>query len=310
MATDSRLLAELIALREAAARDLASFSPPPSAGGRVGAGQPAASWAARGLDVVDSRPYQRGDDLRSIDWKVTARQGRPHTKVFAAERERPLWLVVDAGASMRFGSRRQLKVTLAARAAAWLAWTGRAGGHAVGGVCCPAGGVRLVLPRRGDRGVLALLAALCASETGASVVPDDDGLAAGLAALRRMLRFGDRVVVLSDFYALDDEALARRLAERLAAVAERAELLLVRPIDPLEQRPPPAGRYPVERGNKTVWLDTADPAVADAWPLAERRRAAAWRQLADRLRASTLVLSTADDPLPVLAAFGARAGKP
>ena len=92
-------------------------------------------------------PTSAGDDPRSIDWRVTARRGRVHTKLFREERERPVWLLVDLGASMFFGSKLQLKSTVAVRAAALLAWAAALGGDRVGAVIGNARTER-VLPMR------------------------------------------------------------------------------------------------------------------------------------------------------------------
>src|ERR1700735_1742889 len=88
----------------------------------------------RGLEIEEVRPYVAGDDPRHIDWRVTARRGRPHTKLFREERERPVWLLVDLGPAMFFGSQLQLKSMAAVRAAALLAWAAALGGDRVGAV--------------------------------------------------------------------------------------------------------------------------------------------------------------------------------
>jgi uncharacterized protein (DUF58 family) len=93
--------------------------------------QPAASALAgayrsrfrgRGVDFVESRNYQPGDDIRNMDWRVTARTGRPHTKVFQEERERPVLIVLDASPSLFFGTRKMLKSVAAGKLAAAVAW--------------------------------------------------------------------------------------------------------------------------------------------------------------------------------------------
>ena len=298
------LLDELIALRSLARRDLrfpSRFEPALRPGGQRASGQ----TAARGLEFVDSRPYQRGDDVRSIDWKVTARQGRPHTKVFAVERERPLWLVIDPDASMRFGSVVQFKSTLAARIAAWLAWTGSAGGHSIGAVEAEAGagGVTMLPPKAGERGVLALLGALCRAG-GQPAAEGGAGLSDALSALRPRLRFGDRVAVISDFYRLDAPASATRLEAALAALGERGDVLLVRVFDPLEVNPPPAGMYPAWAGDEVAWLDLADPATAIAWRTAFAQRGEHLARLARKHRWPCLSLSTDGDLVAGLARLG------
>lgn len=299
----SPLLDQLIALRSLARRDLnfpSRRTPAPGPGGQQVVGR----TAARGLEFIDSRPYQRGDDVRSIDWKVTARQGRTHTKVFAAERERPLWLVIDPAASMRFGSVVQFKSTLAARIAAWLAWTGSAGGYSIGGVLAGADGVTILPPKASDRGVLALLGALCRT-AGEPAADGPDGLAGALAALPPRLRFGDHVAVISDFYGLDLPASAARLEAALTMLGERGELLLLRVSDPLEAAPPPAGIYPVRADGEVVWLDLADSATRVAWQATFEQRTETLARLSRRHRWPCRSLATDGDLAQGLASLGA-----
>src|SRR5690606_21478103 len=86
------------------------------------------------LEFEEVRAYQAGDDIRSIDWRVTARSGRPYTKLFREERERPLLLAVDQRQAMFFGSRTCFKSALAAYLGALIAWAALAGGDRIGGV--------------------------------------------------------------------------------------------------------------------------------------------------------------------------------
>ena len=91
-------------------------------------------FRGRGMEFDESRIYQPGDDPRNMDWRVTARSGRPHVKLFREKRERPVWLLVDIGPRMRFGTRVAFKSVIAARAAALLAWAAADRGDRVGGM--------------------------------------------------------------------------------------------------------------------------------------------------------------------------------
>ncbi|MEO5338685.1 MAG: DUF58 domain-containing protein, partial [Magnetospirillum sp. WYHS-4] len=91
-------------------------------------------FRGRGLDFEDVRAYQRGDDYRTLDWRVSARTGRLHTKVFREEREHTLFCLLDGGPAMRFGSRRAFKWVAAARAAAVVAWLAADNGDRIGGL--------------------------------------------------------------------------------------------------------------------------------------------------------------------------------
>ncbi|MDE2396282.1 MAG: DUF58 domain-containing protein [Burkholderiales bacterium] len=122
-------LDELLALRGAArGLDLHAHRP---ALARLAGGHRSAQ-RGRGLEFEEVRPYAVGDDARNIDWRVTARRGRVHTKLFREERERPVWLLADLHPGLFFGSRRQLQSALLVRAAALLAWAAAGGGDRLG----------------------------------------------------------------------------------------------------------------------------------------------------------------------------------
>jgi uncharacterized protein (DUF58 family) len=136
-------LEDLLVLR-AVARGWSLHAPLPARAALLGSHRSA--YRGRGLEFQEVRPYVAGDDPRSIDWRVTARRGRPHTKLFQEERERPVWLLVDLHAGLFFGSRRQLKSTVALRAAALFAWAASMAGDRVGAVIGGAAGVTAGTP--------------------------------------------------------------------------------------------------------------------------------------------------------------------
>lgn len=272
-------LENLLQLRARAARRLDFAAAPTLARPRAGEHAPRRHSArGRGLEFAESRPYQWGDDARDIDWRVTARQGRPHTKVFVAERERPLWVLVERGDSLRFGTRGRFKAVQAARLAAWFAWSARAGGDRVGALLVDPDGARALPPRGGDGGVLALIAALIAPPP-----PGRGDLAAALAGLVARVRAGDRVVLIGDFYGLDDDGASERCAKALAVLAKRAALRLVRVYDRIEATPPDEGVMPLVIDGEIREIDLGDPAAASAWRDAFTRRGARLDELARRL---------------------------
>jgi uncharacterized protein (DUF58 family) len=99
------------------------------------AGDWASRWLGRGLDFEESRLYSAGDDIRDMDWRTTARTGRAHLKIYREERQPLVHLVVDRGATMRFGTRRRLKVAQAARVAAVLAFATADRNGVIGATC-------------------------------------------------------------------------------------------------------------------------------------------------------------------------------
>lgn len=291
-------LAELIGLRAAAAalelgaRRLALSA---QAGGYRSV------YRGRGLEFDEVRIYQAGDAVRDIDWRVTARRGRPHTKLFREERERPVLVFADLGAGMLFGSTR-LKSAQALQAGALLAWAAEHAGDRVGGVVSAAAGhrVRPAMPRR--EAVLALLKTLVESQPRAPQTPQPGLLDAGLARLARMTHPGSLIPVLSDFQDLG--AAGERSLKRLAG---HNDLLLVWIFDPLEAEPPPAGRYRLGVPGQLVELDSA--AAAGRW----RQRFAAQKtrleRLARRLGCPLIALASDANPVPLLARGLVRPGR-
>ena len=121
------------------------------------AGPNKSNFRGRGIDFEEVRNYQAGDDIRTIDWRVTARTGAAHTKLFREERERPVLVVVDQRNGMFFGSRHCFKSVLAAQLASLVAWSALDSGDRVGGLVFNGREHRDIRPRRSRRTALALL---------------------------------------------------------------------------------------------------------------------------------------------------------
>jgi uncharacterized protein (DUF58 family) len=121
------------------------------------AGPNKSNFRGRGIDFEEVRSYQPGDDIRTIDWRVTARTGSAHTKLFREERERPVLVVVDQRASMFFGSSHCFKSVLAAQLAGLLAWSALDSGDRIGGLVFNDEEHRDIRPRRSRKTALALM---------------------------------------------------------------------------------------------------------------------------------------------------------
>ncbi|MET0226315.1 MAG: DUF58 domain-containing protein [Dokdonella sp.] len=223
------------------------------------AGGNSSRWRGRGVDFRESRIYQAGDEIRHMDWRVTARSGKPHTKLFEEEREQGLLLAMDLNPGMRFGTRVRFKSVQAARAAALLAWMASAAGDRVGALGFGGGINGEVKPAGGRRGVLHVLRALRDWDAGADNAMQEP-LSRGLARVRRLLRPGMRMVLLSDGFSTDAEA-----AQRLPQLAGRHEIAVVLLRDALELDAPPPGRYALHLGSARRVLDFSDRAVRSAW---------------------------------------------
>jgi uncharacterized protein (DUF58 family) len=247
----------LVALR-AAGQGLAL---PPARPPAREAGEHASPLKGRGVEFEESRPYQPGDDARTIDWRVTARTGRTHTKLFREERERPVLLCTDFRAGMFFATRGAFKSVVAARATALLAWRSHHHGDRVGGLLFDETRHRELRPRRDKSAVLTLIHQLAdfGRWTGPVLAPTRAlPLSSPLARLARVARPGSLVFVISDFRVLDAD-----VERHLSRIARHGSVVLVAIHDPLESEPPPPGRYRLSDGRREAELDTTSATVRE-----------------------------------------------
>lgn len=254
---------------------------------------------SRGMEFAEARPYQSGDDVRALDWRQTARRGRPYTKLFQEEHERPVQLLVDLGASMRFGSRVAFKSVLAARVAALLAWRAVAAGDRVGALVCQGDAMRVIQPQSRASGVLPLLAALAEFSAASPAAPGLDWMTP-LRALARSVRPGRQIVIVSDFASLD-----AAVELELLALARSAELWLIHIYDGLEAQAPPAGCYRVSNGQRSVSLDLRSAAARNAYGAVFAERRLRLQALARQGGVRLLALATHEAPETVLRAIQA-----
>ena len=260
-------------------------------------------WRGRGVDFRESRIYQPGDDIRHMDWRVTARSGRAHTKLFEEERERGLLLLVDFNPGMRFGTRVRFKSVQAARAASLLAWLASANGDRVG-ICGFGGGITAeVKPARGRRGVLQVLRALRDWDHAAG--EDSEALSSGLERARRLLRPGMRLILVSDGFSVDAQS-----SPALLRSAGRHELGAVLLSDQLEQHPPPGGRFALSLAGKRHVLDFGNLRMRTQWSQSFAERRLRLRSELQRIGARVVDLSTDSDLRRSLAPFTQRSVGP
>lgn len=288
-------LEQLVALRHHADA-LQAFARRPSTGDLAGARL--TRLRGRGVDFAEVRIYQPGDDVRSIDWRVTARTARPHTKVFREERERPALLFADQSSATFFGSRVRLKSVAIAELTALLTWAIMANGDRVGALVYACDGrPHLYRPARARRTVMRILAELARANRALPAERDVLGFAEALRELHRIRRPGQQVFVLSEFSRLDANA-ERELRE----ISRNTELVLVSVTDPLDAELPPPDLYAVRHGNERRNVDTADQRLRSSFA---RRFAAREQQLgriARDCRAARLDVATPDNPIEIIRA--------
>ena len=221
-------------------------------------------FRGRGMDYLESRAYQPGDDIRSMDWRVTARTSHAHVKLYQEERERPVVVMIDLGPGMFFATRGAFKSVIAARAAALIGWAAIQNGDRIGAFLFN-GGHHELRPLGGQRGVMRLIRQLVtATDPGAAMNQNIDvhgsHLNEALLRLHRVARPGSLVFILSDFYAIDADT--RRHLQRLR---QHNDIVACQILDAVELEPPPAGRYAITDGTETGMLDTRSVARRRAY---------------------------------------------
>ncbi len=218
----------------------------------------------RGVDFEEHRAYQAGDDIRSIDWRVTARTGRPFTKIFREERERPVIIGVDQSHHMFFGSQVSFKSVVAAEVAAILCWLTVDNGDRVGGVVFSDTNSEMVKPRRGKRSALRFLSLLAdynqnllgqhkpLAKTGKS------NLREALEHIYRITRPGSTIYLISDFADMDKVCL-----QYMQQLSLHNNLTCIFIYDILETQLPQPGVYNITNGNEMETIDTYAAAVRE-----------------------------------------------
>jgi uncharacterized protein (DUF58 family) len=211
-------------------------------------------FRGRGMEFAEVRPYQPGDDIRTIDWRVTARTQAPHTKLFQEERERPVYVMVDLRAPMFFGSRVQFKSVFATELAAIIGWIAQTNNDRIGGLLFNDQQQNDIRAKRGKHAVLQLLHQLLTYNHALnSPLPPPHSLRLEdmLTDLRRVAKPGSAVFILSDFHDFNPDC-----RKPLTSLAKHCDLALVHIYDPLERQLPKKGVLSVTNGRQKRLLDT------------------------------------------------------
>lgn len=282
-------LAELIEMRHRV-REVQLFSTPSQRSPLIGLHH--SKLRGRGVDFDQVRVYQAGDDVRTIDWRVTARTQEPHTKLFHEERERPIFILVEQSRRLFFGSGLMLKSVLAARAASLLGWAALGHNDRIGGLVFSDSEHHQIKPRRSKQSLLQLLNRLTRANQAlhADLASERETFGPALRRAREVLRPGSLVMVLCDERALCDSA-----EQQLSLLARHTDLLLLPLSDPLDHALPNAGLLRFAEGDACLELDSENTELRQAYAAHAEARSARWQTLAQKLRAPLLPLSTSRD---------------
>jgi len=272
------------------------------------AGRHGSRLRGRGLDFEELRHYQQGDDIRTIDWRATARLRSPHVRVYTEERERPVLFIVDQRQTMFFGSRRAMKSVVAAELAALGAWRALASGDRVGGIIFNDTELVDLPPHRSQTRVLRLLheivrqnRLLTESSPADRALPTANILNQSLTAALRRAKHDHLVVLISDLDSADEET------QRLATlISTHNDMLVVATYDPLgavlHGSP---GMLATDRGE--VYEIPVGTSFSTSFKEAFAARLDQWMQIFRALRVPVLPISAASSPIAQLRdLFGAH----
>lgn len=220
----------------------------------------------RGLDFAEVREYNPGDDVRMIDWKVTARSGKTHTKLYNEERERPFLIAVDLRPTMFFATQVAFKSVVAARLCAMVAWAAASNRDRVGGLVFSHSGLHEIKPAAGTKGVTRLLNEIVGThetvrsqQRGSQHQIEADQantITDAFAHLQRVAHTGSSLCLLTDFAGFNPD-----VSGALSQLLKHNHVAACRIYDPLEARLPKPASYAISDGIRRATLDSS----SDRW---------------------------------------------
>jgi uncharacterized protein (DUF58 family) len=263
------------------------------------AGNQKTRFRGRGMDFEEVRHYQAGDDIRSIDWRVTARTDIPHTKIYREERERPVIILCDQRDNMAFGSRNCFKSVLSAHLTATLSWAALAGGDKIGGLIFNNFTQKDIRPKRSKSAVLEIIHQLIdfnqALITNKPILSTAEptrskSLAEVFADLRRIVKPGFSVYIVSDFFDFDT------LAEgELALLSRHADTTLFHISDPLEAHLASRAPLTISDGQQQLTIPSHSKDFQETFAATHQQRLDHLVSAANRARVPLISLSTNDN---------------
>jgi uncharacterized protein (DUF58 family) len=256
-------------------------------------------FKGRGMEFDEVRPYMPGDDARTLDWRVTARSGRPHTKLFREERERAVLLWLDLRQPMFFATRGAYKAVRAAQAATLIGWSAVRHGDRLGALLFDEHEHQELRPRRGRQAQLHFIQRLCAHPAWGAMrepsVGGDEAAEQSLLRLRRVAQPGSLVFLISDFLQITPQAEAQ-----LMQLGRHVDIVMLSLYDALEEALPSRGRYRVGDGQHFASVDAGNAHLRARYHAQFLQRREAQQALCRRLGGHWLPLGSHEDPLAVL----------
>jgi uncharacterized protein (DUF58 family) len=263
------------------------------------------------LDLAEVREYQPGDEVRRMDWNVTARSGKLHVRQYREEREVTVWMIVDLSGSMNFGTRRVLKRDEALEFAALVASVITRRGDKIGAVGVSEAGLVMIPPRNGRNQAFEIVGGLM--NLSAKATGKIERLEDALEQVERTIKRRGLVFVVSDFISSQKEGQTEpEWVRPLGRLAQRHDVIGVRVSDPAERELPKVGglRFRDPESGREVWIDTSDPRVRAAHATLVRDRDETIKRAFRAARVDSLELSTEQDIVaPILKFVAKRRGR-
>ena len=260
------------------------------------------SFKGRGMEFDESRIYQAGDDIRNMDWRVTARTGTAHTKVFQEERERPVLLCLDLNASMMFATRNKFKSVIATEIAALIAWSAANNNDRIGGLIFSSDEHHEIKPRRGKTAVLDFIGratkhkAWTSSKNASERKDSKRNMVTAISRLRKVTHPGSLVFMISDFRGMDEKAYSH-----LANIARHNDIVLIKITDPIEVELPTSGSYKLTDGTNELQIQTSSEKSRKEYHQRYTDQNDQLESFCRQHRIHLIQISTSDDTLDKLA---------
>jgi uncharacterized protein (DUF58 family) len=263
------------------------------------------SFKGRGMEFDESRIYQAGDDIRNMDWRVTARTGTAHTKVFQEERERPVLLCLDLNASMMFATRNKFKSVIATEIAALISWSAANNNDRIGGLIFSSDEHHEIKPRRGKAAVLDFIGRATKHKAWTHQHSESKrNMVTAISRLRKVTRPGSLVFMISDFRHMDEKAYSH-----LANIARHNDIVLIKITDPIEVDLPSSGSYKLTDGTNELQIQTSGDKTRKEYHLRYAEQNDQQEKFCRQNRIHLIQISTSDDAFDKLCSgLGSKKG--
>lgn len=256
-------------------------------------GEHYSKFKGQGIEFDEVRIYQNSDDIRSIDWKVTARTGTTHTKVFREERERPVFITFDSRETMKFATRGVFKSVQAANLAALIAWAAQQHGDCLGGQIFSEFQCSELKPQKGKHAVLNFLNVISNPVIAKNKTPIS--LVQILIRLNQHAKPGSLIYIISDFRGFNLEC-----EQHLLKLNRHCSIILIFVYDNLEKSLPKHGKYKFTHQGQSITIDSNDNKLLFAHQEQFNSKLTHLEELARKSSISLIECNTNEDPMEIL----------